>query len=183
MTAEIVAGFDAAVGQAAGGGAGFDAAAGLQVTLGRIADYMEWTRARETRLYTQIFTRVLAPKSVAVSGSTFLITSTEHDLGPPDGYAWAVQRLTVAGLTTGATPDSAAFYRGVPSSKTVDNSLLLNTVTGNAPAWHPGRTGLVVQPGESLVAAGFGTVAATGNVTLTGEVIQMEQWLLPHFLL
>lgn len=184
MTAEIVAGFDAAVGQAAGGGVGFDGAAGLQVILGRIADYMEWTRARETKLYTQIFTRALAPKSVAVSGSTFVLTSTEHDLGPPDGYAWAVQRLTVAGLiVTGGVADAAAFYRGVPSSKTVDNSLLLNTVNANAPAWHPGRTGLVLQPGESLVAAGFGTVTSAGPVTLTGEVIQMEQWLLPHFLL
>lgn len=187
MTAEIEAGFGAAVAAGNGGppGAGFDVQAGLQLVLGRIADYMEWSRAREMHLYQQIFTRPLAPKTVTVSGSAFTITSTEHDLGPPDGFAWAVQRLTVAGLVSTGSPavaDVAAFYRGVPSAKTVDNSLLLNTVNANAPAWHPGRTGLVLQPGESLVAAGVGTVNAT-QVTLSGEVIQMEQWLLPHFLL
>jgi hypothetical protein len=182
VTADIEAAFAAQLG-AGSAGVGAEADAGLTVAVGKLVTLLEKQRADEQRMYRAIFSRPLRPQSVAVASSAFLITSREHDLGPPDGYAWAVQRLTIGGLTTGATPDSAAFYRGVPSLQAVDPALLLNTVTGNAPAWHPGRTAFILQPGESIIAANLGTVAATGNVTLTGEIIQMEQWLLPHFLL
>ena len=183
MTAEILAGFQGLAAAGAGqGGAGLEVDAGLALSVGRLVTLLEKQREDELRMYRAIITRPLTPKSAAVAASTFTITSTEHDLGPPDGYAWAVQRLTVGGLTAGATPDSAAFYRGVASSKAVDPALLLATVNGNLPFWHPGRTGFMLQPGESIIAAGLGTVAAT-QVSLTGEIIQMEQWLLPHFLL
>jgi hypothetical protein len=181
VTADIEAAFAAQLG-AGPAGDGAEADAGLHLAVGKLVTALEKQRADEQRMYRAIISRPLTPKTVTVASSTFLITSREHDLGPPDGYAWAVQRLTVGGLTTGATPDSAAFYRGVPSSQAVDQALLLNTVTGNAPAWHPGRTGFILQAGESLICAGLGTVAAA-QVTLSGEVIQMEQWLLPHFLL
>lgn len=173
MTAEIEAAFSAN-----GTGGGAFAEADLAVSMGKIAAVVERQWQIELRLYQSIFTRVIPPKSAAVSGGAVTFTSTEHDLGPPDGFAWAVQRLTAAGLASG---DVITFYRGVPSSKTVDPSNMLNTVTFAAPAWHPGRTGLMLQPGESIVAAGASLTAT--QVTITGEVIQMEQWLLPHFLL
>lgn len=179
MTAEIEAAFTASAGLD-GDGEGLSAAmlAGLAGSLRKISDVVERQWQIELRLYQAIFTRVIPPKTKTVSAGSVTITSTEHDLGPPDGFAWAVQRLTAAGL---AAADIVSFYRGVPSSGTIDNSNFLNVVTGTAPAWHPGRTGLMLQPGESIVASGTGLTAT--QVTITGEVIQMEQWLLPHFLL
>jgi hypothetical protein len=179
VTADIEAAFAAQLGV---GPVAAETDAGLHVAVGKLVTALEKQRADEQRMYRAIISRPLQPQSVAVASSAFLISSREHNLGPPDGYAWAVQRLVIGGLTTGSTPDVAAFYRGVPSQQAVDPTLLLNTVNGNAPAWHPGRTGLILQPGESVIAANLGTVAAS-QVTLTGEIIQMEQWLLPHFLL
>jgi hypothetical protein len=175
LTAEIEAQFAAG---AKAGGMFADTEADLNVSMGKIAAVVERQWEIELRLYQSIFSRVLPPTTAAVAAGSILITSKEHSLGPPDGSAWAIQRLTVAGL---ATADIVAFYRGVANSGTVDGSNFINQVSGAAPAWHPGRTGLVLQPGESVVASGTGLTAT--QVTLTGEVIQMEQWLLPHFLL
>lgn len=174
MTADIQAAFaaQAGVGQ---GGAEVDAGAGLTVAVGRLITVLEEQRRAEQRMYECIFSKVLLPQAVAVAGAAF----TLQGAGPGTGYAWAVQRVTVAGL---AAADVASLYRGpgTSSAQTADN--LLTTVTGASPTWHPGRTGLILQEGERVTAAGTG-LTATGQITLTGEVIQMEQWLLPHFLL
>src|SRR5487761_77019 len=98
MTAEIEAQFQAS---GTAGGLGIDATAAAAVNMGRIADVVERQWAIELRLYQAIFSRPLAPKTATVSAGAVTITSTEHDLGPPDGYAWAVQRLTAAGLASG----------------------------------------------------------------------------------
>lgn len=178
MTAEIEAAFAAQGAAGDGDGLSVDMLAGLSASLRKISEVVERQWQIELRLYQAIFTRVIPPKTKTVSGTNVVITSTEHDLGPPDGFAWAVQRITAAGL---AAADIISLYRGVPSSGTVDPSNFMNVLTGTAPAWHPGRTGLMLQPGESIVASGTGLTAT--QVTITGEVIQMEQWLLPHFLL
>jgi hypothetical protein len=179
VTAEIEAAFSSRAGLSPDGdGLSVETLAGLAGSLRKIAEVVDRQWQIELRLYQAIFTRVIPPKTRAVSGGSVVITSTEHDLGPPDGFAWAFQRITAAGL---ASADVISLYRGVPSSGTVDASNFMNVLTGTAPSWHPGRTGLMLQPGESVVASGTGLTAT--QVTITGEVIQMEQWLLPHFLL
>lgn len=181
MTAEIEAAFASRAGiDGDGEGLTIDMMAGLAASLKKISDVVARQWEIELRLYQAIFTRVIPPKTKTVVATAVTITSTEHDLGPPDGFAWAIQRITAAGL---AAADVISVYRGVPSSGTIDPSNFMNVLTGTAPSWHPGRTGLMLQPGESIVANGTGLNAATTQVTITGEVIQMEQWLLPHFLL
>jgi hypothetical protein len=173
MTAEILAGFQAQAG-AGSDGAEVDASSGLHLAIGRLATILEQQRRSEERMYEAIFAKVLRPTTVTVAGGVASLLGT----GPETGFAWAVQRITVAGL---ATADVVSLYRGpgVAAAQTTDN--LLTIVTGTAPTWHPGRTGLILQEGERVTIAGTGLTAT--QVTLTGEVIQMEQWLLPHFLL
>lgn len=48
------------------------------------------------------------------------------------------------------------------------------------PAWHPGRTGLLLKPNQSLIIAG----GTTGNTyTVNVDVIQVTDDQLPRFLL
>lgn len=172
MTADIAAAFEA---QAGVGPAGASADGGLHVAVGRLVGLLEEQRRADQKIYESIFSRVLRPVQATVGGAAVQLLGE----GPPTGFAWAVQRITVAGL---AAADIVSLYRAVASTsaQTADN--LLTIVTGAAPTWHPGRTGLILQDGERITAAGSG-LTASGQVTLTGEVIQLEQWLLPHFLL
>jgi hypothetical protein len=89
-----------------------------------------------------------------------------------------VQRITIGGL---GTNDTVSIYKGPGISQTVDPTSLVTVVTAAAPTWAPGRTGCMIFPGDALTAAGTGLSAA--SITLTGEVIQMEQWIVPQFLL
>lgn len=175
MTADIAAAFAA---QAGAGPAGAEADAGLHLAIGRLVGLLEEQRRADERMYSAIFSRVMRPIQVTVAGAAISILGHQ----PDTGFAWAVQRVTVAGLTGGATPDVVSLYRGPGAAAAQTNDNLLTVVTGASPTWHPGRTGLILQEGERVTVAGSG-LTATGQITLTGEVIQMEQWLLPHFLL
>jgi hypothetical protein len=150
----------------------------ISASLGQLATYTAERQRFEQKCAQAIRSVPIPPVQAAVAGGNVLIASASNMLGPNTGYAWAVQRLTVAGL--GAT-DTVSAYRGPASAVTAASNNLLNILTGAAPTWHPGRTGLILSPGDTLVVAGTG-LAAT-QVTLTGEAIIMELWLLSHFLL
>jgi hypothetical protein len=175
MTADIEAAFAA---QASAGRAGAELDAGLSLALGRIATALERQRELDERMYRAIMIRPLLPLSQVPSGGVVTFTSVEHGLGPATGFAWAVQRLSAGGL---GGSDALSVYRGPPVAAAASLDNFMNMLTVTASAWHPGRTGLILQEGETLVVKG--TSLASTLVTLTGEVIQMEQWLLPHFLL
>ena len=177
MTADIEAAFAAQAGLGREE-AGATVDAGLSMVLGRIASAMERQRQLDEQMYRAIMIRPLLPQSLAVSGGAVTFVSLEHGLGPDTGFAWAIQRLSVSGL---AGSDVLSIYRGPPTSKAATADNFMNNLTVAAPAWHPGRTGLILQDGETIIAAGTSLTAT--QVALTGEIIQMEQWLLPHFLL
>jgi hypothetical protein len=101
------------------------------------------------------------------------------DEGPSTGYAWAIQRITIAGL--GATTDVVTMYRGMsPADVVAQNALWSFTipVAGAVSTWHPGGKGLILISDEDLVFAGTLTAPAIVNM----EAIQMSLAVLPDFL-
>jgi hypothetical protein len=161
---------------------GLDLEASLSFQVGRLTDAITAARAYDARCEAAIRSVPIQPHTVTVAGAAVTITAADNTLGPNTGYAWSVQRLVVAGLAAGTTYDTVSLYRGPAGAASIQQNNLLNVVTGNAPAWHPGRTGCMIFPGDTIIAAGTG-LTATGPVTLTGEVILMELWLVPQFLM
>jgi len=100
--------------------------------------------------------------------------------GPNTGYAWAVQRITAAPLLT---TDYMQLYRGMSTADASGNQNLLQGFQGSAgavQAWTPGRTGCVLAAEQNIIITGTLT---GGPYTLNADVIQVETWLVPYFLL
>jgi hypothetical protein len=159
-------------------GLDIEASASLGIQLGRIANSLERSLADQQRAQRSVMYIPIKPHSNTVTAGAVTILSHESDLGPRTGYAWAVQRLTVGGLSSG---DSVSVYKGPPVSVTADPTMLVQLLTNTTPTWVPGRTGLVLFPGDTIVVTGTGLQATT--VTLQGDVIQLEQWIVPEFML
>ena len=101
------------------------------------------------------------------SGSALSIgEGAGQECGPEEGYFWALRRLVVAGLTSGATPDVVNLYRGTSSQQ----GGLLWQFNGNNFGYTFGRTELTLMPGDRLALVSVGTFAATGQITLSGEL-------------
>ena len=92
---------------------------------------------------------------------------TGQIIGPNEGYVWSIRRLAANGLGTGTSPDILNVYRNG---------------TGVAPVWQLngnnwgysfGPAELLLMPGEKLIAASLGSLAATVQVTLTGDAIEV----------
>ena len=77
------------------------------------ADIMLYERARTVKHMElpQILLGTAASNVLAIGEVSGIV------LGPRQGYAWAVRRLVVDGLTSGSTPDVVNLYKhGFPSS-------------------------------------------------------------------
>jgi hypothetical protein len=103
------------------------------------------------------------------SGSALTLDEAHGSLivGPEQGYLWALTRIVIDGMTTGATPDVLNMYR---------NS------TGSAPLWQFngnnfgydwGKLRITLGPGDTLKFASVGTFAATGRIRVSGELIEV----------
>lgn len=158
--------------------AGLQVQAGLTLALGKMNDSLARAEQYSARLQAAVMYLPILAQTQAVAGGAVLFASKEHDLGPPDGYVWAVQRITVAGL---AGSDICSIYKGPPLAQSIDPTRLANLVTATAPTWNPGRTGMVLYPGDSILVSGSALTAT--SVAVSGEVIQMEKWIVPQFLL
>jgi hypothetical protein len=102
----------------------------------------------------------------AASGALALGESDGQLVGPNEGYVWSLRRLVVQGLTSGAVPDVVNLYRGTAAGS------VLWQFNGNNFGYTFGRLELTLRGGERLALASSGTFAATGTVTLTGELIE-----------
>jgi hypothetical protein len=158
--------------------AGLQIQAGLTLALGKMNASLARAEQYSARMQQAVMYLPILAQVQAVASGAVLFASKEHDLGPPDGYVWAVQRLTVAGLTG---TDVCSIYKGPPLAQSIDPSRLANLVTATAPTWNPGRTGMVLYPGDSILVSGSALAAA--SVAVSGEVIQLEKWIVPQFLL
>lgn len=155
-----------------------DVAAEMNLRLGALVDRLDARRETERRAAEAIRVAPFQPHEAAPAAGAFTISDAANVLGPNTGYAWAVQSLSVAGLGSG---DTASLYIGPPIAATASPNNFRQAFTAANPSWQPGRTGCILNYGDSLVLSGAGL--SSPLVTLTGQVIIMELWLLPMFLL
>ena len=103
------------------------------------------------------------------SAITLGITQGQPPTGPDLGYIWSVRRLTVTGLTRSATaPDIVNLYLNDNF-----NGPVLWQFNGNNFGYSFGLGELIINSGETLALQNSGTIAATGTITLSGEVWQV----------
>lgn len=105
-------------------------------------------------------------QGVAVSSALSMGESNGQEVGPEEGFFWAIRRLVVAGLTSGATPDVVNIFRGSSGQQ----GGLLWQFNGNSFGATFGRTELTLMAGDRLQVTSVGTFAATGQITLSGEL-------------
>ena len=94
-------------------------------------------------------------------------------LGPAEGYAWMIRLLSMGGLTFGTTPDIVNMYIYGQSSRNVWWQF-----NGNNFAYTFGRGELWLSPGERLHFVSVGTFAATGQISVVGNVEQVPAEML-----
>ncbi len=144
---------------------------GLEALCGELAAEREW---REK------IAAAIAPIEVPAIGAFTAGPYLQAAWGPKDGYFWAVQRMTVATLAAG---DVLQVYRGASVADVNGAQNLLNGWQGSAgtvQVWNPGRTGCMLAARQTLIFTG--TLSA-GPYMVNADVIQLESWLLPYFLL
>lgn len=93
--------------------------------------------------------------------------------GPDSGFAWSIRRIFVNGLTGGATPDVVQLFRNGAGEQPFWQ------ISGATPQQTFGRLEAVILGGETLVVANSGTFAATGQIVVSGELIECPAEMLP----
>lgn len=157
-------------------GADVDVWGQLAVSLGSVA-----AELRADREYKRQLAASLWFQSAPAMGPFSAMPFASPTWGPNDGYAWAVQRVTVAGF--GATTDLVTAYRGNSVTDVQPQNALFTfsvATVGAVATWHPGGKGLVLKGGEGMVFGGtFTGTAGAINV----DVVHMELDKLPCYLL
>lgn len=92
---------------------------------------------------------------------------TDQIMGPNSGYVWSIRRLSVSGLGTGTSPDILNIYRNGHSSDAVWQ------FNGNNFAYTFGKTELLLQPGEKLIASSLGSMTSTTQIILSGDAVEV----------
>lgn len=87
---------------------------------------------------------------------------------PREGFAWHVMRVTPK---FGAGATAAVMYRDSVAA----DAWRLNTLSADGVAWEP--RGLILLPGQRLIAAGVG-----GGITVNGDAIEVALDWLPDYL-
>ena len=107
------------------------------------------------------------PVSVAsvVSNNVTIPAAGQTPIGPRPGFTWAVKRLTAGGL---ATNDVLNVYLNV-----VNDMNLVGVLTSAAPSLFPGELGIILQEGDVLVFHNPSSLAATGDIAVNGQVIEV----------
>jgi hypothetical protein len=104
----------------------------------------------------------------SASAITLGVTKGQSPVGPEQGYVWGITRLVVSGLTaSSSSPDIVNIY--------------LNDNFGGPVWWQfNGNTfgynyspPLILQPSSTLSLQNSGTIAATGLITVSGELWQV----------
>lgn len=93
------------------------------------------------------------------------------------GFTWAVQAVSVAGFASAT--DTLTIYRGAAPYDAVPQNQR-QVMSESLYTWHPGRTGFLLKPSQTLVVGG-GTSGSTYTVNF--DVIQVSDAKLPFFLL
>ena len=161
-----------------GPGVGVSVDADLAVQLGTLVGELRHERKRRAdfeQKMQQAIRVVPLPAVQAAAGSPAVFAHPEWVC--KTGYVWAVQRVTAKGL---AGTDTVWVYRTNASAGAAAlDSAAAALLTVTAPWWNPSRTGLVLQPDDGITVQGTTSAAVTVSI----DVIIMEAWVSPDFLL
>lgn len=106
------------------------------------------------------------PQLMGSASAGKLSLGVEHggaSVGPEEGYRWAITRLVVTGLTSGASPDIVNFYLNSAAGP------IFWTLTGNQYAETFGKGQLSMYGGDTLAIASSGTFSSTSQIIVSGE--------------
>jgi hypothetical protein len=112
--------------------------------------------------------RLPVMQGTVASSAIKLGDETGAPVGPEQGYAWSITRIVVDGLTTGATPDIVNMYRNSATSQPP-----LWQFNGNNFGYTFGLGQIVLMSGDALKFVNSGTIAATGLIRATGELVEV----------
>jgi hypothetical protein len=160
-------------------GVGVDVDAELAVQIGALAAELKIDRQRRA-VYEQKMQQAIRggiPLLPVTQGAGTPATFVSPDWVCKTGYDWAIQLVTAKGL--GATDIVWVYKTSASGIAEVADSAAKWQLTNGAPAWHPGRTGLVLHPGDGIVVQGTTTAQVTVNI----ETIILESWITPDYLL
>jgi hypothetical protein len=152
--------------------AGLQIMASISASLGGIAAAFKAEENRRQQLAHDLWWAPIRPlqanpqTQTAVAG-TIVLTDAET-WGPKTGYFWAIQRLTVAGLTG---TDAVTIYKGSTAGAlaAVPQNQVSAALTAATCYFNPGRTTLVMQPGDFLTV--YGTGLASTSVTVSADLV------------
>lgn len=113
----------------------------------------------------------------AAGGVLKIGEETGITLGPRAGYLWSFTRLVVDGLTAGATPDVVNLYRGTVAASQPP----LWQFNGNNLAYTFAHLRMTLIGGETFGLGSVGTFVATGQIRLTGELLEIPAELAGKF--
>lgn len=122
----------------------------------------DWYQERARGLTTTTFNSVQTVASSAVS----IPSNSEPIIGPRPGFAWAVQRIAVQGLTTN---DIIKVYKNI-----VTDVRFVDQMTFTKNAIYPGSKGLLLHGGDKLIFVGA-SLTATGDISVNGETIELPE--------
>ena len=99
------------------------------------------------------------------TGAIQIPATDDMVFGPDQGFAWAVQRITAAGL---ADDDVLLVYRN-----TVSDLNLVGFIEATR-SFAPGSKGCILRGGEKLIIVGA-SLAAAADVSVNGEALQVAE--------
>lgn len=133
----------------------------LDSSLARVVQEDQRQRARSVKYLR------FGPYVKPIVNSAFTLDGSTLGIGPREGFAWAIRRITVTGLATGASPDIANLFRnqagGIP----------IWQFNGNNFAYTFSNAQLILLGGETLTLANVGAMTATGMATLSGDLVEV----------
>jgi hypothetical protein len=159
--------------------AGVDIEADLAVQIGTLAAEFKMDRQRRAVLDQKMQQAIrggiplLSVTQAAATPATF----ASSDWVCKTGYDWAIQLVTAKNL--GSTDTLWVYKTSASGIAEIADSAAKWQLTNAAPGWHPGRTGLVLHPGDGIVLQGTTTQQVTVNI----ETIILESWITPDYLL
>lgn len=163
-----------------GDGTGIAGGASLEVVLGKIFGHMQRQERDSRDLDRAVQTINIPAVQFPLSGDAVTNPPATMLLGPEDGYAWDLRRITVQGLTAAQV---VSLFKEVnnPRSGNPQNFLWTFSAPGTSPGptWNPGG-GLVLRAQEQLLLTGTGLTAAP---VLSGEGTQVAMPWLSRYLL
>lgn len=102
---------------------------------------------------------------VPATGVISMPSPGQETVGPNEGFAWSVQRVSAFGL---GTSDVLNIFRNDTSAANYIGSMTVNN------PYHPGEKGFIIRSGERLIFTGT-DLTATADIVVNGEALEVSE--------